>query len=186
MLPAPSPRADGAAGQSKGSAPTTRHPTPRLSASPSLRVDGMPRHAGTTPHHHATCPLPPRGRGCRSVKGFSTNDTAPLPPPPRLPLHRSRRQAVQGGWDPATVYPTTCRPHALHCGPLLGQRYPRRDELWQFSYIPERGILSPLQTLRCQHHCRPYNRHRQCRSRRRDRLRRHGPLLNILRQLPLW
>jgi hypothetical protein len=39
MPPAPSPRTDGAAGRSTDSA---RHPTPRLSASPSLGVDGSP------------------------------------------------------------------------------------------------------------------------------------------------
>jgi hypothetical protein len=31
-------------------------------------------------------------------------------PPPYLPLHRSRWQAEQGGWDPATAQQTTCRP----------------------------------------------------------------------------
>ncbi len=48
MLPAPSPRADGAAGQSKGSAPTTRHPSPRLPAYPFTGVDGrLCREGGT-------------------------------------------------------------------------------------------------------------------------------------------
>ncbi len=38
----------------------------------------------------------------------------------------------------------------LPAHPTLGQCCMRRDELQQSSYIPERGILSPLQTLRCQ------------------------------------
>jgi hypothetical protein len=60
-----------------------------------------------------------RGWGCSTVKGFS-NNTAPHPPPEHLPLNRSRWQAEQGGWDRATAYLTTCQPHALQCGPLLG------------------------------------------------------------------
>jgi hypothetical protein len=51
ILPAPSPRADGAARRSKDIA---LHPTPRLRASPSLGVDGMFRQAGTT----LACPSP--------------------------------------------------------------------------------------------------------------------------------
>jgi hypothetical protein len=84
MLPAPSPCADGAAGRSTASA---RHPTPRLSTSPSLGVDGMPRQAGTTPVHPSPLLLASPftgvdGRLCR--EGGTQLQSVPLPADPTL------------------------------------------------------------------------------------------------------
>ncbi len=84
MLPAPCPRADGAAGRSTDSA---RHPTPRLSASPSLGVDGMPRQAGNTLVHPSPLLLASPftgvdGRLCR--EGGIQQQSFPLPANPTL------------------------------------------------------------------------------------------------------
>jgi hypothetical protein len=83
MLPAPSPSADGTAGRPTVSA---RHPTPCLSASPSLGVDGMPRRAETTLVHPSPLLTSPvtrvDGRLCR--EDGTQQQSIPLPAHPML------------------------------------------------------------------------------------------------------
>jgi hypothetical protein len=82
----------------------------------------MPRQVGTTPVH-------------------------PFPLLLASPFTGVDGRLCREGWDPATVYPTTCRPHALHCGPLVGQCCTRRNELRQPPCFTESGILLPVRTL---------------------------------------